>query len=215
MKVYFISGLGADARIFKHIVLPPSCEPVHLDWIEPVKNETLAHYAYRMANRIDTSEAFALVGLSLGGMIATEIANRYASSQTVLISSIPTSDQLPGYYKWAGRIGLHKMVPVSLFRRVAWIKRLFTAETAEDKTLLRMMIRNLDPSFVHWAFHAILGWNNNIPPPALCHIHGSRDEILPRRYARPTHILPRAGHMMVLNRAAEINRILWQVFENN
>ena len=41
MKVYFVSGLAADKRVFKHIILPVGFETVYLDWITPLKNESL------------------------------------------------------------------------------------------------------------------------------------------------------------------------------
>ncbi|RYD69520.1 MAG: hypothetical protein EOP53_27030, partial [Sphingobacteriales bacterium] len=65
MKVYFISGLAADCRVFKRIQLPAGFESVYLDWIPPLPNESLQSYAMRMAESIDTNEPFALVGLSM------------------------------------------------------------------------------------------------------------------------------------------------------
>ncbi len=67
MKVYFISGLAADKRVFKYISLPTGCEAVHLDWITPQKDDTLPSYALRLASAINRDEPFALVGLSFGG----------------------------------------------------------------------------------------------------------------------------------------------------
>jgi pimeloyl-ACP methyl ester carboxylesterase len=211
VKVYFISGLGADERVFKHIKLPSGYEIVHLAWIKPQESESLKSYALRLAEKIDTTEKFSLVGLSLGGMIAIEIANQFHPAHTILISSIPVSANLPGYYQLAGKLGLQKIVPVSLVKRAARFKRLFTAETAEDKLMLKSMIANLDESFVKWALNAILTWDNNVLPENLVHVHGSRDEILPKRFIKPTHTIRGAGHLMVMNRASEINAILEKV----
>src|SRR5687767_12739166 len=111
MKVYFISGLAADKRVFKYISLPAGCEAVHLEWITPQKDETLASYALRLAAAINREEPFALVGLSFGGMLATEIAKQYKPAVTILISSVPVAKQLPGYFRMAGKMGLHKFVP--------------------------------------------------------------------------------------------------------
>ena len=133
MKTYFISGMAADSRIFCHIRLPQGYEAVHLEWIKPEKNESLASYALRLAQRIDTSEPFVLIGLSFGGMLASEIAKRYKPAMTVLISSIPISSHLPGYFKVAAKLRLHKVVPVSLLKTAASMKRMFTRETNEDK----------------------------------------------------------------------------------
>ncbi|MBC7849623.1 MAG: hypothetical protein H7Y31_07800, partial [Chitinophagaceae bacterium] len=55
MKVYFISGLAADRRVFKNIVLPDEHEIVHLDWITPLKGESLREYSQRLSSPIDSS----------------------------------------------------------------------------------------------------------------------------------------------------------------
>ena len=115
---------------------------------QPHKDETLPGYALRMAFRIDKSEKFSVAGLSFGGMIATEIANHLGAENTILISSIPVYEQLPVYYRMAGKLGLHRLMPTSLIQHASWLKRLFTPETREDKVMLKNMIRDIDPVFI-------------------------------------------------------------------
>ena len=208
MKVYFISGLAADRRIFKNIRLHDEFDIVHLDWIPPLQNEDLRHYALRLAERIDTNEEFALVGLSMGGMIAVEIANHLPVHSTIIISSVPLSSHLPFYFRLGARLYIHKFIPIRLLKNAAIAKRLFTTETKEDKTILKQIIRESDPVFIKWALTAILEWDNRKIPENLVHIHGSRDEILLMRFTKPTHVITKAGHLMVVNRSEEINEIL-------
>jgi pimeloyl-ACP methyl ester carboxylesterase len=212
MKVYLIPGLAADERVFRHLSLPPSFEAVHLKWIPPSKNESLGDYALRLSSQINTNEEFALIGLSFGGMIAMEIAARFPARQIILISSIPSPHQLPRYYKWAGQIGLHKALPITLIKKAALVKRYFTRESMEDKEMLRNMIRHSDPQFIRWAIRAVLHWRHTPVPQNIFHIHGTNDEILPLRYTHPTHLLKGGGHLMVMNRAKEINAILLELF---
>jgi pimeloyl-ACP methyl ester carboxylesterase len=208
VKVYFISGLAADSRVFKNLRLPDGFEAVYLDWISPEKDEPLRHYAMRLAEKIDRSEKFILVGLSMGGMIAVEIANNISPVLIIIIASIPVSTQLPYYFRVGARLYLHRLIPVNLVKNAAIAKRLFTTETKEDKEILKTIIRESDPAFIKWALSAILKWENNKIPEKLIHIHGSRDELLLMKYTKPTHIIQKAGHLMVMNRAEEINRIL-------
>lgn len=217
MKVYFISGLAADKRVFKNILVPPHCEMVHLDWIPPVNKETLTAYSLRLAKKIDTEEPFSLVGLSMGGMIAAEIARHYRPVRIILISSVPSSEQLPVYFKWLGKINAHRVIPVSVMKSAAITKRLFTAESKEDKLILKQVIRESNSHFIRWSVNAILKWKTNTIelPSSYIHIHGTRDEVLPIRFVQPTHTIPKGGHLMVMNRASEINEILNEVLSKN
>ena len=208
MKVYFISGLGADRTVFKNIELPPHCHPVHLDWIPPLESESLESYALRMAGSINSKEAFSLIGLSMGGMITMEISRHFRPVHTILISSISSSRHLPPYYRVLGALQMHRFLPISLFQRAAAVKRLFSSEAPEDKIILKGMIQRANADFIRWAFGAILNWKSPEPADTFFHIHGTRDEILPKRFTRPTHVISRAGHLMVLNRSKEINAIL-------
>lgn len=212
MKVYFISGLGADRRVFKNIQLPEGFEVVYLDWIPALTEESLESYALRLGEAIDRSRPFIVVGLSMGGMLATAIARYYKPAATILISSVPSSAHLPGYFKIAAKLRLHKIVPVSFLKSMSVLKRTFTTKTAEDKKLLCQVIRESDPAFIRWAMDAILKWKSEELPASYIHIHGSRDEILPLRYTKPTHIIKGAGHLMVVNQAKEINAILREIF---
>lgn len=210
MKVYFISGLAADSRIFRNIELPEGYETVFLEWIDALPHESLEHYAKRLAAPISLSEPCILLGMSMGGMVAVEIAKLVAPLQCIIISSVPVASELPFYFHWAGKIKLQQWIPISLVKNASLTKRLFSTETAEDKRILRQIIRESDDGFVRWAMDAILRWKNEWRPPALLHIHGSRDEMLPLRFTHPTHIIKGAGHLMIMNRAGQINELLRQ-----
>lgn len=205
MKVYFISGLAADSRVFKHIQLPEGFEIVHLHWISPQKNESLESYALRLAEKIDSTENFGLVGLSMGGMIASVISKKYNPVITILISSVPTHKHFPAAFKIAYFTRLHKIVPASFLKSASILKRFFSAEDPQDKIVLRQVIKDSDAGFIRWALGAILQWKNEDIPAHLYHIHGTNDRVLPVRYTKPTHIISKGGHLMVMSRAGELN----------
>jgi pimeloyl-ACP methyl ester carboxylesterase len=208
MNVYFISGLGADERVFRHIQLPAGFNAVHLNWITPFNNETLEDYSLRLAERIDKTSPFVLAGLSMGGMIAAVIAQKITPHKLILISSVPGVNHLPAWYRAAGKFKVHKIIPVQALKSASFIKRFFTAETSDDKNLLRKMIVDTDSRFIKWAMHAILHWSSQPLTPACVHIHGEKDFILPAKYTKPTHIIAKAGHMMVMTHSAAINDII-------
>jgi pimeloyl-ACP methyl ester carboxylesterase len=214
MNIYFIPGLGADKRIFRNIRIPEGCKAHYLDWIKPLKNETLVNYSYRLEEKIDTAQPFVIVGLSFGGMLAAEIINRHSRGRMFLLSSVASSRHLPFYYRIAGKIHMHRLLPISLLKSASLMKRLFTAETAEQKAYLKMVIREVDSSFVRWALNAIVKWRGSALNSSYIHIHGSKDAVLPVRFCRPTHIIKGGGHLMILTKDKEINEILEQFINN-
>ncbi|WP_448634561.1 alpha/beta fold hydrolase [Pedobacter panaciterrae] len=208
-RIYFISGLGADRRAFKKLVFPPNFELVYLDWIPALKNESLEAYALRLAAKIDASSPFYLVGLSFGGMLATEISKQLKPSHTFLISSTPVFKELPWYYRVAGSLSLQKAIPVSLLKRGNNIGLKFLgAKTHEEIKLLKQLVIDSDPIFMKWALTCILNWRNKERPINLTHIHGTADNILPFRYNKPDIRIEGGGHFMVYANADVISKLI-------
>ena len=214
MKVYFVSGLAADRRVFKHIKLPPGYEIIHLDWIAPGNKESLEDYSSRLSEKIVPGEPFALLGLSMGGMIVSEISRQYATKKkdkpiiTILLSSVPVSQHLPAHFKLARSLRLYKFVPVKFLKSASFFNRFFSSDNKEDKAILNQVIQDSDPGFIRWAMQAVLEWKNEILPKPLVHIHGTKDRILPARYTKPTHLIDKASHLMVMSRAKELNLLI-------
>ena len=71
-KIYIFSGLGVDQRVFDKIDFG-NLDVEFIDWIEPLKNESLSDYAKRISQSLTDSNP-TLIGLSFGGMIAVEIS---------------------------------------------------------------------------------------------------------------------------------------------
>ena len=60
-KIYFISGLGADKRVFSFLDLS-FCDPVFIEWIPPLKKESLKEYALRLREQIK-DESPVIIGI--------------------------------------------------------------------------------------------------------------------------------------------------------
>jgi pimeloyl-ACP methyl ester carboxylesterase len=215
LKAYFISGLGADKKVFQKIKLPQGYEPIYLDWIPPQKDESLVDYARRFSSLIKNDGAFVLIGLSFGGMLACELARLRNPMKTIIISSIASSDELPWYFKKAGSIGLHKYVPVKLLGAATMLKNMMGAATKEDKAIIYRYAKFVDPDLVRWSLNAIINWKQSERLPGIVHLHGTNDHMLPLRYTHPDHIIKNGGHLMIFNKADEVNRILGEVLAMN
>jgi len=206
-KVYFISGLGADKRVFSFLDLS-FCEPVFIDWISPLKNESLKNYALRIKEQIKDHNPV-IVGLSFGGMLATEIAKYDRSVKAIIISSNKLSKELPGYFRLGKYLPFYKLVPSFLIKPTAILfKSLFGAGGKEQQKIFRQIITDTDPHFVKWAMHAMLTWNNNIKPENLTHIHGTTDKLLPYRLVNANYTIKEGTHLMIIDKHKEISALL-------
>jgi pimeloyl-ACP methyl ester carboxylesterase len=211
VNVYFLAGIGGDNRIFRHIQLPPGFEIHELKNIQPERDETIGAYALRVSGQMDNSEPYVLVGLSFGGILATEIARYIHPVAIILMASVPLSSQLPSRYTSAAAQLLHDKIPVGGYKILSLVNGLFRLDDSADKKLFREMVLQSDPEQIRWAMGAVVHWQNDRLPESLYHIHGERDEVFPVSLTRPTHIVAGAGHMLLLTHYQEINRILEEI----
>ena len=209
-KVYFISGLGADRRVFSFLDLS-FCEPVFIDWITPLKNESLASYALRLRKEIP-GEAPVIIGISFGGMLLTEMAKEETAIKAIIISSSKSKRELPLFLKIGKYLPLYKLSPSQLLKKIAVLfKGMFSAKGKEQKKVLSEIIADTDPHFLKWAIGAILNWNNEVTPKNLIHIHGSADKLLPYKHIKADHTIEDGAHLMVMDKHDEISSLLRQL----
>jgi pimeloyl-ACP methyl ester carboxylesterase len=211
VRAYFISGLGADRRAFYKINLPRGYQPIYLDWITPLANETLADYAKRFSQAIKQDEEFVLIGLSFGGMLASELAKIVSPKKLIIISSLSSYSELPWYFKLAGRLGLHRIISPSLYKQATIMNRFMGAGNKEMKSIVYSYVNNIDPAFIRWSLNVIVNWSHTERLSEMIHIHGSNDHLLPYRYVKADYLVKGGGHLMVMNRADEVNSILREV----
>lgn len=205
--LYLFSGLGADRRVFDALDFT-GAEVRHIEWTTPLPNESMPDYAKRITAQIATPNPI-LIGLSFGGMMAVEVAKHIKTERILLISSAKGKSEIPGYYRWLGILGLHKLVPDEQVTKASWLLYwLFGTRNAEDRKLLAAILADTDPVFFKWAIHNIVTWKEMRALLPIVHIHGSADRILPCCFIKADHILPGGGHLMVVNRAKEINAII-------
>jgi hypothetical protein len=133
--------------------------------------------------------------------------------QLILIATVPHHSHLPYYYKKAFNLGVHRLATPGLIKKFVYFKRFFTSESPEDKRIIKQMARDMDHNFIRWAVDAIMQWDAGDELVECVHIHGTHDEIFPHRFTRPSVSIPKAGHLMIFNRAADINNALKTVLQ--
>jgi pimeloyl-ACP methyl ester carboxylesterase len=209
-KVYFISGLGADKRAFSFLDLS-FCEPFFIDWIVPLKNESLSAYAARLKEQIKDDNPI-IVGVSFGGMLATEIAKSDPTVKVILISSNKIKKEFPRILMVGKYIPLYKWVPSAVLKKATIFRKLFFGPTGEkQQKIFHQILKDTDTNFTKWAVYAILHWENAVIPKNVVHIHGTSDKLLPYRLVKADYSVEKGTHLMVMNQPGEISSLLKQI----
>jgi pimeloyl-ACP methyl ester carboxylesterase len=210
-KVYFISGLGADRRVFSDLELP-NIEAVHIDWVKPSEEDTMTTYARKLLAQIDTSVPVTILGLSFGGMLAVELSHLIKNSQTILLSTAITASAIPLRYKLLGKWKVPNKIPFSLIRKTnAATYHFFGIKSKANKALLKEILLDTDEYFFRWAIQAILNWENEKVPLHATQIHGTKDHILPLVKTPKLIEVEGGGHFMVLEQANLVTEVLKRV----
>ncbi|MFX0558203.1 alpha/beta hydrolase [Maribacter sp. CXY002] len=205
MKIYAISGLGADERVFKYLTLDHELVPVK--WITPKHKEPIIAYSKRLIKKygIDKDTNFGILGVSFGGLIATEISKLTKPKFTILISSIETRNELNGIIKLAGKLKFFELIPARLLNPPKCIAHIVFG--AERKKLLNSILKDTDLPFAKWAIRELVNWENRSQLKNLIKIGGTNDKLLPPKGSN-TILIDKGAHFMIVDRAKEISEII-------
>lgn len=209
-RLVLLPGLGADHRMFEpqrrefpDLHVPP--------WIRPEPEESLGHYAGRLAEQVDRSGPLVLGGASLGGMVAWEMARHLKPAALVLIGSCRscTAVRSPA----AGFRDAIRWLPPAMIDLTKPLAKLaveyFGDLTPDLKHLLVECYRDADPHFLKWGAWAILNWDAcSEPATRIFQIHGSDDQVLRACRAGDAEIIPGGGHLISLTHAEQVNAVL-------
>ncbi len=209
-KVYIFSGLGADERVFKRLDFK-DLDVTFVQWIKPKVNEPLTNYANRISKQIKDENPI-LIGLSFGGIVATEIAKIISVNKLILISSLKTRGEIPLVYRVAGQLHLHRLIPYAILKKDHFLNRwLFGVIKKNDRDLFKKVLADTDIDFLKWAINCIVKWDNTQLQPNLFHIHGTNDKILPISKSGEVIVIQNGGHLMVLDKAKQVSEALHQI----
>jgi pimeloyl-ACP methyl ester carboxylesterase len=204
-----VPGLGVDERIFQNLAVDNRFTRIVIRWIKPFPNENLTHYASRLADQIPQKNNLIIIGISFGGIIATELSKILNPLQTIIISSVKTRHELPWYYRLAGKLRLPYLVPFQLGKNLPSLQAyIFGAKTEAEATLLRQIIQELDIGYVKWALYQISTWPNQTQISGLLHLHGTRDKLFPVRYIQNFWPIPGGEHLMVVSLGEQVSQII-------
>jgi len=214
-SVVLLPGLGTDDRLLGpqrsalgDVEVPP--------WIAPRAEEGLPEYAQRLAATVSCRRPAILGGVSLGGMLACEMARHLRPQVVVLIASCRSGQSVgPSLRLLHGLVGpLPAWTIRGMQRLSAMLSDLAIGATASQRKMCIEMFCDADVDFVRWALAAIVRWR---PAPLdgvrVLAIHGAKDRLIPLRRVRADEIIPDGGHLINLTRPEQVNRFLGKALE--
>jgi len=211
--IYLFPGQGSDYRIFDSIQFDSSYSVVHITYEIPPQGISLRDYAYSLISQIDTSKPLILIGVSMGGMICSELSPILHPNKTIVISSAACRNELPFRYRFQKYFPLYKIFPKHLLYWGALvIQPIVEPDRNVCKSTFKTMLREKDPTYIKRTIGMITSWGkDSCDTLSITHIHGNNDHTLPIRNVYAHYTIENGSHMMTLTRGVEIEVLLQKI----
>jgi pimeloyl-ACP methyl ester carboxylesterase len=200
--------MGADTRLFKNFGPIDGFEMIPLDYIHPQESKTLGDYAQLLTKHYTFEEPYLLGGISMGGMIAQELAPLTNPKGLVLISTATSRAEMPLLFEWARQLRLASLFNKPALEAIAKFADQFTAKSSEGRQLFLDMLHDSDPDFMKFGAKSILEWKppeNELPT---VRIHGTVDRVFPASKVSDAIMIEGGNHFMIFERGEEITNQL-------
>lgn len=207
--IYLIPGQGSDYRVFKNLQIDTTFEIRFINYTIPKEDMSLPEFARELSSQIDTTKSFILIGVSLGGMIATEMSYIINPNKIILISSAKCRNELPKRYKFQRKFPIYNLVSGKTAKKGAKVLQpIVEPDRNNEKETCKRMLEDKDPDFLKRTIKMIMEWDRIDYPRTIIHIHGDNDNTIPIRNVKYNYLVMDGSHMMVLTRSAEISEII-------
>jgi hypothetical protein len=212
MKIYVVSGLGADFKVLERLEFPENCELIFIDWLIHEKNEPFHSYVQRMAEKVDDSEPFCLLGYSFGGIMVQEINKLKPAQKVVIMGSIKSDKEKSKFIRTGEITKIPRILPVGMFNDKAAnvysvVRKLF--DPKNPKILEYFRVR--DPYYLKWSVEKVSEWKFEETPEVI-QILGDKDIVFPIKYSKPDYVIKGGTHLFPATKHKEVSKILKEVF---
>lgn len=208
-KIYLFPGQGADYRLYNNIEFPKGYDTIRIHLPVPNRNETIREYATRFIPLIDTNQSFILLGVSLGGMICTELSTMLKPEHVIIISSAKSNRELPRKYTFQKKIPINKIIPKSNLKTGAvLLQPIVEPDSRTNRKFFTSMLAGKDPRYLKRTINMIINWDRTEAPEGIYHIHGTADNTIPYENVDCNYTIEEGSHMMAYTRGDEITVIL-------
>ena len=212
MKIYVVSGLGADFKVLERLQFPEHHEVVFLPWLVPYPKENFKDYVQRMSESIDDSEPFYLLGYSFGGIIVQEIHQVKPSQKVVILGSIRCDQEKSNFIKLGQITKIPQFLPALFFGDAStqlYCKVRKWVDPKNPKVLQYFRMR--DPYYLKWSIQRITEWKF-AKIPHVIQILGDRDIVFPIKNSKPDYVIKGGTHLFPATKSSEVSKILREIF---
>ena len=213
MKIYVISGLGADHKVLQKLRFPDTLEVIYIKWLIPKKNEILQHYVARMSEEINSEEPFYLLGYSFGGILVQEIHKIKPAKKVVILGSIRSHKEKSLLMKTGELTKIPHFIPKQLFNdRSASIYGYFRKllDPKNPKVLDFFTVR--DSYYLKWSIEKIADWKSE-ESENIIQIMADKDIVFPIKNSKPDFVIKNATHLFPATKHKEVSLILEKIFK--
>ena len=215
-NIYLFHGQGSDHRIFSKLVIDSTkFDTVMINYPKMNRKTTLSQYAKLTSSQIDTLTPYALVGVSFGGMIVSEMVRFLDPKKAIIISSAQNKNEIPSRYKFMRVLPLHKLVPAFIYKQGAKIAQpIFEHDRKKEKEIFKGMLKDKKAYFFKGVTKMMIDWGYVEYSKKIVHIHGTNDNTLPIKKCKVDFVIEEGSHMMLLTRAKELNKLINSILSN-
>jgi len=212
LRIILIPGLGYDCRIFENLELS-DFDTECLNWIEPKPNEKINEYSQRIFNQIDNADKKTiLIGHSLGGIVAQEIASVNRIDLIILISSIKSRREMPRSIRMVKPFYLYKLfTKKSSINTVKFWGKKHGFVTKKEKELFKSMVGKQTNRYLQWALRELSLWQEPKIPNStkIMQIHGTNDKTFPIKLIdNPDVVVENGSHIFVYKQAKKATELI-------
>lgn len=211
----FLPGLGGNERMFFR-QMPDFPDAQALNFMPHQGREDLASYCARWAQSGDFPQGSLLVGVSMGGFMALELAKHLNSPAVILVASCrrffwphlryrmlePFAQWVPDQFRQS----------ISAWTARHLMKRLENGWDASVEENFLDMLEEKNHAFFRWSAHAaavyIAQRRWDLPSSQIFQIHGSKDHVISYQADELDQLIEGGGHLINMTHAPAVNHFI-------
>lgn len=212
IRIKAIPGLGLDARIFQHLSIE-GADIEAFDHIEPTSDEAWQDYIGRYTAHVGCLGDCYLMGHSMGGIIAQEMAARTPIKGIILVSTIAAAGELPPTLAIMRSLPAYQLLLREVVKRTYWLwGEKDGYNTADERQIYYDMTDKLSDYYFRWSVQQLVHWTidpESITCPIL-RLHGTADRVFAHKYIslHNTNLIAGGSHIMIKSMPSTLSPII-------